>query len=100
MGLPEMRATWVQGLGRRCVGIAARRATQTRGGGPAKPTYGTPYNGFEPPIDRGIHKVGAEIIGTFMWFWIFYRMKEDGATIFLGDHPFLHHGSDDHGDNH
>jgi hypothetical protein len=22
--------------------------------------------------------------------WIFYRMKEDGAVVFFGAHPFLH----------
>ena len=93
-----MPAGWVQSLGRRCMGNTARQVSiglllrsisarsdlvdrcflrscphnvhlQVRGGhGPAKPTYGTPYNGWEPPIDNGWHKWAAEFMGTVMWY--------------------------------
>ena len=49
------------------------------------------YN-FAPPIVDKTSKNIAEILGAIMWFWIFYRFKEDASIVFLGIHPWdLHH---------
>lgn len=29
------------------------------------------------------HKILADVMGTVMWFWIFYRCKKDGAVVFV-----------------
>lgn len=29
------------------------------------------------------HKIIADVMGTVMWFWIFYRCKKDGAVVFV-----------------
>ncbi|CCG25639.1 hypothetical protein CORT_0C02640 [Candida orthopsilosis Co 90-125] len=34
---------------------------------------------------------GAKLMGATMWFWIFYRIKEDGPVMFGVKLPFEHH---------
>ncbi|KXN66648.1 hypothetical protein CONCODRAFT_11433 [Conidiobolus coronatus NRRL 28638] len=49
------------------------------------------------PASR-VHYYLAKGMGATMWFWIFYRMKQDGAVLFGLRHPWDgHHGHGDHG---
>ncbi|KIY49075.1 hypothetical protein FISHEDRAFT_7253, partial [Fistulina hepatica ATCC 64428] len=46
---------------------------------------------FHPHLPgRGPRLVG-KVIGTTMWFFIFYRLREDGGKL-LGQHPWDTHG--------
>jgi len=38
------------------------------------------------------HLYLAKAMGAAMWFWIFYRMKQDGAVLFGFRHPWEGHG--------
>ena len=46
--------------------------------------YGTgEYRGFKmPKVDSWKESV-AEVYGTLMFFWIFYRFKQDGKALFV-----------------
>ncbi|POW18718.1 hypothetical protein PSHT_05537 [Puccinia striiformis] len=54
------------------------------------------YGGFNPPMPTLWQKTASKLLGATMWFFMFYRIREDGAQVFLGRHPW-DHGS--HGDN-
>ncbi|KAI9291854.1 hypothetical protein K502DRAFT_368101 [Neoconidiobolus thromboides FSU 785] len=43
------------------------------------------------------HLYLAKFMGATMWFWIFYRMKQDGPVLFGLRHPWDGHG---HGHGH
>ncbi|CUM67776.1 uncharacterized protein PRCAT00005481001 [Priceomyces carsonii] len=43
-----------------------------------------------PHVDMKF-KWGSKILGATMWFYIFYRIKEDGPVIFGQKLPFEHH---------
>ncbi|CAH7671825.1 hypothetical protein BY996DRAFT_4585422 [Phakopsora pachyrhizi] len=53
------------------------------------------YGGFNPPLPTLWHRTASKLLGGTMWFFMFYRIREDGAQVFLGRHPW-DHGS--HGD--
>lgn len=55
------------------------------GGGHGQSWYDTklPYGGFEPPMPRRAHKTAALVIGTTMWFWVFWRLKHDWRHLFV-----------------
>merc|ERR1719453_2574843 len=80
-------------------GVTAGRALRFgsgMGGGPVG--YGSgPYRGLKIPKVAQWHKNIQVFYGTVLWLWLFYRIKEDGAWVFFGVHPW--HGHDDHGDH-
>ncbi|CAE6431964.1 unnamed protein product [Rhizoctonia solani] len=63
--------------------------------GPAGP-------GFHPHPPGFGHRFLAKTLGATMWFFIFYRAKQDGPKL-LGAHPWEAHGhghDDAHGHGH
>jgi hypothetical protein len=65
--------------------------------------HGTPFHGFDQPAVDPRYKAVATVIGTAMWFWLFYRAREDGGVL-LGFHKpweaHAHHDSHDSHDEH
>ncbi|KAJ1023065.1 hypothetical protein NDA13_005112 [Ustilago tritici] len=60
-----------------------------------------PMPGFHPHQPALKHRWGAKLLGATMWFWIFYRAKQDGAVLLGLKHPWDGHGHHDHhGDGH
>ncbi|GAK66164.1 NADH dehydrogenase [ubiquinone] 1 beta subcomplex subunit 2-like isoform 2 [Moesziomyces antarcticus] len=61
-----------------------------------------PMPGFAPHPPAFKHRWGAKLLGATMWFWIFYRAKQDGPVLLGLKHPWdghdHHHG--DHDDSH
>nr|GAT56269.1 predicted protein [Mycena chlorophos] len=55
--------------------------------------------GFHPHLPGRGYTLLAKGIGATMWFFIFYRLRQDGGKL-LGHHPFLDHHGDDHGPGH
>ncbi|KAG5438704.1 hypothetical protein PCANB_002424 [Pneumocystis canis] len=47
---------------------------------------------FHPPSK--IHTVLSQLLGASMWFFILYRIKQDGAIAFGIKHPWKDHESD------
>ncbi|CAK7897603.1 hypothetical protein CAAN1_15S01486 [[Candida] anglica] len=43
-----------------------------------------------PHVDPTL-KWASKFLGASMWFYIFYRIKEDGPVIFGQKLPFEHH---------
>ncbi|ODV66440.1 hypothetical protein HYPBUDRAFT_153283 [Hyphopichia burtonii NRRL Y-1933] len=43
-----------------------------------------------PHVDAKI-KWASKFLGATMWFYIFYRVKEDGPVMFGQKLPFEHH---------
>ena len=39
--------------------------------------------GFVPPHVNPVHQRIATFIGATMWFWIFYRAKQDGGVVLV-----------------
>ncbi|KAJ1724314.1 hypothetical protein LPJ53_001397 [Coemansia erecta] len=57
-----------------------------------------PFGGFVVPKPQMAYRVLSKTLGATMWFWMMYRMKEDGAVAFGLRHPWDHHGEhSDHG---
>ncbi|ODV82331.1 uncharacterized protein CANTADRAFT_44254 [Suhomyces tanzawaensis NRRL Y-17324] len=44
----------------------------------------------KPHVDPKI-RYASKFLGATMWFYIFYRIKEDGPVIFGQKLPFEHH---------
>ncbi|KAK9473520.1 uncharacterized protein V1510DRAFT_402196 [Dipodascopsis tothii] len=60
------------------------------GGHHGPKTYSGPIH-IHPP--RAVHKWGAKLLGATMWFWVFYRLKNDAPVLFGFRHPWDgHHG--------
>ncbi|KAJ7783321.1 hypothetical protein B0H16DRAFT_1496329 [Mycena metata] len=58
---------------------------------------GSPHSpGFHPHLPGRGYTLLARGVGATMWFFIFYRLRQDGGKL-LGHHPFMDHG---HGDHH
>ncbi|KAF8201000.1 hypothetical protein BJ912DRAFT_843582 [Pholiota molesta] len=55
----------------------------------------SPAPGFHPHLPGAGYNFLAKALGASMWFFIFYRARQDGAKL-LGRHSF----GDDHGDGH
>ncbi|KAG9009337.1 hypothetical protein FRB94_012154 [Tulasnella sp. JGI-2019a] len=47
--------------------------------------------GFNPHAAPLRHRVLAQGLGGMMWFFIFYRARQDGGKL-LGQHPWDAHG--------
>ncbi|KAG8963192.1 hypothetical protein FRC03_003286 [Tulasnella sp. 419] len=52
--------------------------------------------GFHPHAPSLTHRLLAKGLGATMWFFIFYRARQDGAKL-LGAHPWEAHGHGGHG---
>ncbi|KAF6760126.1 hypothetical protein DFP72DRAFT_883292 [Ephemerocybe angulata] len=53
-------------------------------------------NGFNPHLPGARYNFLAKALGASMWFFIFYRMRQDGGKL-LGKHPWDH---GDHAEHH
>ncbi|ETW80631.1 hypothetical protein HETIRDRAFT_45277, partial [Heterobasidion irregulare TC 32-1] len=53
--------------------------------------------GFHPHLPGFKHKFLAKALGASMWFFIFYRARQDGAKLLGLRHPWEGHG---HGHEH
>ncbi|KAF8806466.1 hypothetical protein BYT27DRAFT_7257187 [Phlegmacium glaucopus] len=53
--------------------------------------------GFHPHLPGAGYNFLAKALGASMWFFIFYRARQDGAKM-LGKHPWDSHGG--HGNGH
>ncbi|TFK73953.1 hypothetical protein BDN72DRAFT_893420 [Pluteus cervinus] len=51
--------------------------------------------GFNPHLPGFKHTFLAKALGASMWFFIFYRLRQDGSKL-VGQHHF----GDDHGHGH
>ena len=69
--------------------VVQRAIQPVRGGGghghgtPVDPKYGD----FQLPHVSNVHKIAGRVMGTTMWFWIFYRAYHDLPAL-LGHHPW------------
>ncbi|KAJ1943312.1 hypothetical protein EC988_006266 [Linderina pennispora] len=56
------------------------------------------YGGYVPPTVPMRYRVLSKGLGAAMWFWMMYRMKQDGPALFGLRHPWEHgdHGSHGH----
>ncbi|KDQ27666.1 hypothetical protein PLEOSDRAFT_173851 [Pleurotus ostreatus PC15] len=52
--------------------------------------------GFHPHLPGAKYTFLSKAIGATMWFFIFYRFRQDGGKL-LGKHPWEGHG---HGHGH
>ncbi|KAF8893997.1 hypothetical protein BD779DRAFT_967730 [Infundibulicybe gibba] len=52
---------------------------------------GAPSSGFHPHLPGFKHNFLAKALGATMWFFIFYRARQDGAKL-IGKHPWDNHG--------
>ncbi|KAN0061172.1 hypothetical protein ACQY0O_006907 [Thecaphora frezii] len=57
----------------------------------------TPLHNFHPHQPAFKHRWGAKLLGATMWFWIFYRAKQDGPVLLGLRHPWDGHGHHDEG---
>lgn len=48
-----------------------------------EPASRKPYGGWKPPHVSNFHKRSAVAIGATMWFWVFYRLRQDWRAVFL-----------------
>ncbi|GFZ49181.1 hypothetical protein JCM24511_06931 [Saitozyma sp. JCM 24511] len=53
--------------------------------------------GFHPHLPSLMHRGLAKTLGAGMWFFIFYRARQDGAALIGLRHPWDGHG---HGHGH
>ena len=42
-----------------------------------------PYGGFEPHMPTDVYVKSSLYLQALMWFWVFYRFKEDGAVLLV-----------------
>ncbi|KAJ2150460.1 hypothetical protein IW139_002501, partial [Coemansia sp. RSA 353] len=54
---------------------------------------GGPFGGYIVPKAGLTYRVLSKGLGASMWFWMMYRIKEDGPVAFGLRHPW------DHGDH-
>ncbi|EJD03093.1 uncharacterized protein FOMMEDRAFT_86278, partial [Fomitiporia mediterranea MF3/22] len=48
--------------------------------------------GFHPHLPGLGYQLLAKGLGASMWFFIFYRARQDGAKLLGLSHPWEHHG--------
>ncbi|KZO90738.1 hypothetical protein CALVIDRAFT_568801 [Calocera viscosa TUFC12733] len=64
---------------------------------------GTSYAGFHPHPPSRFHVYLAKALGASMWFFVFYRARQDGPRVLGWRHPWEGHhadGHDEHGGGH
>lgn len=57
----------------------------------------SPFADFAAPHISQTHKKIGVFLGSVMWFWVFYRAREDGPALLGFVKPWDAHG--DHGDH-
>lgn len=57
------------------------------GAGASSSRWYRPVPGFHPHQPAFKHRWGAKLLGATMWFWIFYRAKQDGAVLLVSLDP-------------
>lgn len=50
------------------------------------------FGGFKAPHVKPVHRYLSVFMGATMWFWVFYRLREDYQHTFLGYLPWEHPG--------
>lgn len=50
---------------------------------PFRHHFTLPFNGMKTPKFPTFHYRIAQGVGAFMWFWVFYRLKNDGAHLLV-----------------
>ncbi|KAJ7517400.1 hypothetical protein O6H91_21G022500 [Diphasiastrum complanatum] len=50
------------------------------------------YGGLSLHAPKRWHTLTGKAMGAVMWFWIFYRAKQDGAALLGLRHPWEAHG--------
>ena len=68
-----------------------RRCRRRRAAATAPPP---PPAGFHAPHVNPVHQRIGVTLGAIMWFWVFYRAREDGPVVLGWRHPW------DHGEAH
>ena len=63
--------------------IHAVKATMAGPAGATSSRWYKPMPGFHPHQPAFKHRWGAKLLGATMWFWIFYRAKQDGAVLLV-----------------
>ncbi|GJN39390.1 hypothetical protein PR202_gb28504 [Eleusine coracana subsp. coracana] len=61
---------------------------------------GTTYRGYTIPHNKRWHTVAGKGLCAVMWFWVFYRAKQDGAVLLGLRHPWDGHDDHSHGHGH
>ncbi|KAF7098967.1 hypothetical protein CFC21_111838 [Triticum aestivum] len=61
---------------------------------------GTTYKGYTIPHNKRWHTIAGKGLCATMWFWIFYRAKQDGAVLLGMRHPWDGHDDHAHGHGH
>lgn len=61
-----------------------------------KETDPNKYYGFVPPPESKMHNYLGQLMGTYMWLFIFWRFKEEGVYTFGIKHHFEDDDDDDH----
>ncbi|XP_039829497.1 NADH dehydrogenase [ubiquinone] 1 beta subcomplex subunit 2-like isoform X2 [Panicum virgatum] len=61
---------------------------------------GTTYKGYTIPHNKRWHTVAGKGLCAVMWFWVFYRAKQDGAVLLGLRHPWDGHDDHSHGHGH
>lgn len=59
----------------------------------ARPISTADFMNPKKPLAPKFHRFAAKALGATMWFWIFYRIREDGPEMFGMEHPWE---EDDH----
>ncbi|BGP42073.1 hypothetical protein JCM10450v2_006159 [Rhodotorula kratochvilovae] len=49
-----------------------------------------PAGGFHPHLPGLGYRLGAKFLGASMWFFLFYRARQDGAVLLGWKHPWDH----------
>lgn len=76
------------------MGLARQSFTRGGGHGHAAPGH------FDVQPVATWHKVGGQVAGAVMWFWIFYRAYHDGKVVLGLEHPWDAHGDHSHDEHH
>ena len=61
--------------------------------------HGTTYKGVTIHQPKRWHTITGKGLCAVMWFWVFYRAKQDGPVVLGWRHPWEGH-HDDHGKGH
>ncbi|KAI8549029.1 hypothetical protein RHMOL_Rhmol07G0319600 [Rhododendron molle] len=68
------------------------------GGGHGGDGPSTTYKGLTLPHPKRWHSLTGKGMCAMMWFWVFYRAKQDGPVVLGWRHPW--EGHEDHADDH
>ena len=82
--------------------LRLRSSALLRAGGGHGHGAANKFHGFDQPSVDLRYKRVATVIGATMWFWLFYRFREDGGVLFGLHKPWDHHahGGHEEGEHH